>query len=176
MRSTLETVGEHLLGTLSVAWQPHGRRVRDFGPGQRDRALGRRRPASEIKRWKPAPTPTQALAFSPDGDMLASAAGKVVTLWSPLGEKIHAFAPAASSAVALAFDRPGTDLGVALNGETRGASHREIPLRNAALQVAGRLSHGKLQRQWTISRKRHGRWLAAFLESLDGQGFTDARL
>ena len=45
-----------------------------------------------------------------------------MTLWSPLGEKIHAFAPAASAAVALAFDRPGTDLGVALNGEL--AVHR----------------------------------------------------
>ena len=42
--------------------------------------------------------------------------------------------------------------------------------------MAGRLSHGKLQRQWPISRKRHGRRLAAFLESLDGQGFTDARI
>ena len=60
--------------------------------------------------------------FSPSGEMLASAAGKVVTLWSPAGEKIHAFAPAASSAAALAFDRPGTDLGVALNGEL--AVHR----------------------------------------------------
>ena len=47
---------------------------------------------------------------------------KSVTLWSPQGEKIHAFAPAASAAVALAFDRPGTDLGVALNGEL--AVHR----------------------------------------------------
>ena len=75
-----------------------------------------------VRRWKPAPTPTQALAFSPSGEMLASAAGKVVTLWTPAGEKIHAFAPAATTAVALAFDKPGTDLGVALNGEI--AVHR----------------------------------------------------
>jgi WD40 repeat protein len=76
----------------------------------------------EIKRWIPAPTPTQALSFSPDGEVLASAAGKVVWLWSAQGERIHAFAPAASAAVALSFDRPGTDLGVALNGEL--AVHR----------------------------------------------------
>src|SRR5689334_21510777 len=38
------------------------------------------------------------------------------------------------------------------------------------------MSHGKLQRQWQISRKRHGRRFAALLESLDGQGFPDARL
>ena len=65
---------------------------------------------------------TQALAYSPDGELLASAAGKVVSLWSAGGEKMHAFAPAASTAVALAFDRPGTDIGVALNGEI--AVHR----------------------------------------------------
>jgi WD40 repeat protein len=45
-----------------------------------------------------------------------------VTLWTPAGEKIHAFAPAATSAAGLAFDKPGTDLGVALNGEL--AVHR----------------------------------------------------
>ena len=45
-----------------------------------------------------------------------------MSLWSPAGEKIHAFAPAATSAASLAFDRPGTDLGVALNGEI--AVHR----------------------------------------------------
>jgi WD40 repeat protein len=45
-----------------------------------------------------------------------------VSLWSPSGDKIHAFAPAASTAVALAFDKPGIDIGVALNGEI--AVHR----------------------------------------------------
>jgi WD40 repeat protein len=112
----LETVGEHLLGTLCVAWQPHAKMFATSGQDSAialwDGGTGR-----QIRRWKPAPTPTQALTFAPAGDILASAAGKVVTLWSPLGEKIHVFAAAATSAVALAFDRPGTDLGVALNGE-----------------------------------------------------------
>jgi len=54
--------------------------------------------------------------------LLATAAGKVVSLWSAGGDKVHAFAPAASTAVALAFDRPGSDIGVALNGEI--AVHR----------------------------------------------------
>jgi WD40 repeat protein len=113
---SLQTVGEHLLGTLSVAWQPHGNMFASAGQdgvlAWWDGAAGR-----EKLRLKPAPTPTQALVWAPDGSMLASAAGKSVTLWSSLGEKIHGFAPAASTAVALAFDRPGTDLGVALNGE-----------------------------------------------------------
>jgi WD40 repeat protein len=118
---TVDTVGEHLLGTLGIAWQPHAKR---FATSGQDSAvcLWDGDTGKEIKRWKPAPTPTQALTFSPSGEMLASAAGKVVALWSPLGEKIHAFAPAATAAVALAFDKPGTDLGVALNGEL--AVHR----------------------------------------------------
>jgi WD40 repeat protein len=118
---TVETVGEHLLGTLSLAWKPHGSTFATSGQDANvvlwDGSSGK-----ELKRWKPGATPTQALCFSPRGEMLAAAAGKIVTLWSPLGEKIHAFAPAATSAVALAFDRPGTDLGVALNGEL--AVHR----------------------------------------------------
>jgi WD40 repeat protein len=65
---------------------------------------------------------TQALQYSPTGELLATAAGKVVTLWTASGNKVHAFAAASSTAVALAFDKPGTDLGVALNGEI--AVHR----------------------------------------------------
>ncbi|MEO8018039.1 MAG: WD40 repeat domain-containing protein [Pseudomonadota bacterium] len=117
----LEVVGEHLLGTLSIAWRPHGN---SFATSGQDSAvvLWDAVTGTEFKRWKPAATPTQSLSFAPGGDILATAAGKVVTLWSALGEKIHSFAPAATSAVALAFDRPGTDLGVALNGEL--AVHR----------------------------------------------------
>lgn len=113
---SLDVVGEHLLGTLAVAWRPH---AKSFVSSGQDGAvaLWDGDNGQQIKRWKPAPTPTQALAFSPRGEILASAAGKSVTLWSGDGEKMHAFAPAASTAVALTFDRPGTDLGVALNGE-----------------------------------------------------------
>ena len=118
---TVEVIGEHLLGALSIVWRPH---AKVFATSGQDSAVAiwDSTSGNEIKRWKPAPTPTQALSFSPDGEVLASAAGKVVTLWSAQGEKIHAFAPAASAAVAVSFDRPGTDLGVALNGEL--AVHR----------------------------------------------------
>jgi WD40 repeat protein len=117
----LDVVGEHLLGTIALAWQPRGALFATAGQDGAV-ALWDSASAGAVKRWKPSPTATQALAFSPDGQILASAAGKSVTLWSSTGEKIHAFAPAATSAVALAFDRPGTDLGVALNGEI--AVHR----------------------------------------------------
>jgi len=121
---SLDTVGEHLLGTIALAWQPRGT---IFATAGQDGAVALWDAASgkPVKRWKPAPTATQALCFSPDGATLASAAGKAVTLWSAAGDKLHAFAPAATSAVALAFDRPGTDLGVALNGEI--AVHRVEP-------------------------------------------------
>jgi WD40 repeat protein len=117
----IEVIGEHLLGTLSIAWRP---RTSVFATSGQDSnvALWDGVSGKEVRRWKPAPTPTQALGFSPDGEILASAAGKVVTLWTAQGEKIHAFAPAASTAVALQFDRQGGDLGVALNGEI--AVHR----------------------------------------------------
>jgi len=118
---SLEIIGEHLLGTIALAWQPRGKL---FATAGQDGAVALWDSGSgkAVKRWKPAPTATQALCFSPDGETLATAAGKTVTLWSSAGEKIHAFAPAATSAASLAFDRPGTDLGVALNGEI--AVHR----------------------------------------------------
>ena len=117
---SLEVIAEHSLGTLALAWQPRGR---VFATSGQDSSIALwDETGKPVKRWKPAPTPTQALAFSPTGEILASAAGKVVTLWTPAGEKMHAFAPAATSAAALAFDKPGTDLGVALNGEL--AVHR----------------------------------------------------
>jgi WD40 repeat protein len=117
----IEVLGEHLLGALAIVWRP---RANVFATSGQDSAVALWDGVSgkQIKRWKPATTPTQALSFSPDGEILASAAGKVVTLWSAAAERIHAFAPATSTAVALAFDRPGTDLGVALNGEL--AVHR----------------------------------------------------
>src|SRR5678815_794815 len=118
---SVTTLGEHLLGTLALAWQPHAKRFATAGQDGTV-ALWDAAEARQHKRWKPGVGATQALAWSPVGDVLATATGKSVTLWSAEGDKIHAFAPAASTAVALAFDRPGTDLGVALNGEL--AVHR----------------------------------------------------
>lgn len=111
----IENIGEHLLGTLAIAWRPRGR---TFATAGQDGAIALwDETGKPLRRWKPAPAATQALCWSPDGERLASAAGKIVSLWSAAGDRVHAFAPASSTVVALAFDRPGTDLGVALNGE-----------------------------------------------------------
>lgn len=154
---SLDTVGEHLLGTLAVAWRP---RAKSFATSGQDGAvvLWDGESGKQLKRWKPAPTPTQALAFSPDGETLASAAGKSVTLWSGNGEKIHAFAPAASTAVALTFDRQGTDLGVALNGEI--SVHRIVP------SSAGPARYETRRYKWpaaclTVNFSGNGRFLAS---------------
>jgi WD40 repeat protein len=117
----LQVVGEHLLGTLAIGWQPHGRRFASAGQDGTV-AIWDADAVRELVRFKPAVSAAQALQYSPNGELLAVAAGKVVSLWSPSGDKIHAFAPAASTAVALAFDKPGIDIGVALNGEI--AVHR----------------------------------------------------
>jgi WD40 repeat protein len=117
----LQPLGEHLLGALALAWQPHGQRFATAGQDGAV-ALWDAGSAAAVKRWKPGVAPTQALAWSPDGELLATATGKVVSLWDREGGKRHSFAPATHTAVALAFDRPGTDLGVALNGEI--AVHR----------------------------------------------------
>src|SRR3954468_13521749 len=118
---SLAIVGAHLLGTLAIAWQPHAARFATAGQDG-SVALWDASAARELKAWTPAIGAPQALQYSPSGEMLAIAAGKTVSLWTPDGEKIHVFAAAASTAVALAFDKPGTDIGVALNGEI--AVHR----------------------------------------------------
>jgi len=152
---SIEVIGEHLLGTLAVAWRPQ---ADTFATSGQDSAVVVWDGAGkEIKRWKPAPTPTQTLAFSPNGAMLATAAGKGVTLWSPLGEKIHAFPPAANSAAALMFDKPGTDLGVALNGEL--AVHR-------IAQSASETRYETRRYKWpaaclTVNFSGNGRFLAS---------------
>ena len=118
---TLDTVGEHLLGTLSVAWQPHGKVFATSGQDSAI-ALWDGDAGKEIRRWKPAPTPTQALALFADRRdprERGRQGGDVVVADRREDPRVRA---AASSAVALAFDRPGTDLGVALNGEL--AVHR----------------------------------------------------
>ena len=117
----LQQIGEHLLGTLAVTWQPRAQRFATSGQDGYV-ALWDARAGTPLKRWKPGVAATQSLAWSPDGELLASATGKVVSLWSGGGDKVHAFAPAASTAVAVTFDKPGTDIGVALNGEI--AVHR----------------------------------------------------
>lgn len=152
-----DIIGEHLLGTIALTWQPRGTTFATTGQDGAI-ALWDGESGKSIKRWKPAPTATQALCYSPDGTQLASAAGKAVTLWSAAGEKVYSFPLADSSAVALAFDRPGTDLGVALNGE--------IAVHRIGTSSHGLARHETRRYKWpaaclTVNFSGNGRYLAS---------------
>lgn len=116
---SLRTVGEHAMGTLAVAWQPRGARGGGdrFATSGQDAALVLWSTTGEpIKRLRPAVAATEHLAFHPDGTRLASAAGRLVTLWSAAGEKLLELPAHAATVAAMTWDRPGRDLGVALKG------------------------------------------------------------
>lgn len=108
-------VGDHGLGALAVTWQPGGDRFASSGQDSRivmhaaddGRALAEKRPAMA---W------SAALAFSPDGTRLASAAGKQLFLWDAELEQQSTPAPLEAGVAALAFDRSGRDLGIAIHG------------------------------------------------------------
>ena len=160
------------------AW-PGSRTRKTFatsGQDGADRALGWRGRQADQALETRADADAGAGVFARAAKCSPARPAKSVTLWSPEGEKIHAFAPAASTAVALAFDKPGTDLGVALNGESR--VHRIEKSRYETRRY-----------KWpaaclTVNFSGNGRFLAsgmadgtpAFLESLHRQGFADAWL
>ena len=107
-------VGQHGMGALAVAWQPRGDRFASSGQDSRitlfdaeGKQQGSQRPAMN---W------TSALAWSPDGQQLATAAGKQVSLWDSALQPGPQLPPLAAAVVALAWDKPGRDLAAALNG------------------------------------------------------------
>lgn len=108
-------LGDHGLGALAVAWQPGGEVVASSGQDNAI-ALWDAAQGTELRRLRPAMAWTEHLAWSPDGQRLASAAGKVLSLWSMQGELQHRFDAHAGAIAALAWDRPGRDLAAATNG------------------------------------------------------------
>ena len=108
-------LGEHLMGALAVAWRP---KAESFVTSGQDNAIAfwDGTSGAEQRRIRPAMAWTEHLAWSPDGNQLASAAGKQLTLWSPEGEPLHKFEPHAGAIAALGWDKPGRDLAAATNG------------------------------------------------------------
>lgn len=111
---TARAVGEHGMGVIAVAWQPRGEAF--VTSGQDSRIALHDADGELVSEQRPAIAWTTAMAWTSDGKRLATAAGKQITLWSPSLEKEHAFAPLSSTVVALGWDKPGRDLGAAING------------------------------------------------------------
>lgn len=143
---SLRTVGEHPMGTLAVCWQPRSAQGGGdrFATSGQDGALALWSAAGgSIRRLRPAVAATEHLAFHPDGTRLASAAGRVVTIWSEAGDKLVELPPHDATVAAIAWDRPGRDLGVALKGglmlhrfDAAQPTRRPLKWEGAALSVA----------------------------------------
>lgn len=72
-----------------------------------------------FKRFRPGTAWTEHLAYSPDGKLLATATGKVLSLWDNAGELIHRFEPLAATIAGIGWDKVGNSLAAA----TQGAIH-----------------------------------------------------
>lgn len=113
---TLKTVqvGEHMLGALSVAWQPRGDTF--VSSGQDGAVVLYGADGKPARNWRPAKVASEHLAYSPDGAMLAIASGKQLSLWSAAGELLHRYEPLEAGINALGWDKPGRDLCAASHG------------------------------------------------------------
>src|SRR5262249_9713372 len=102
-------LGEHAMGTLAVAWSPGRKQI---APSGQDGVvvLWDAADGADAKRIRPAAAWTEHLAYSPDGSMLAAAAGRVLSLWARDGSKLHEFEQHGGAIAALAWDKPGRDL------------------------------------------------------------------
>ena len=126
-KPTARVLGEHGMGALAVAWRPGSSVVASSG---QDSAVvlwdtARSGAGAVLKRLRPGTAWTDHLAYSPDGKLLATATGKVVSLWNDAGELAHKFEPQAATIAALSWDKPGRDLAAATQGAV--CMHRVEP-------------------------------------------------
>jgi WD40 repeat protein len=113
-KPSTRALGEHAMGTIAVAWRPGSSVV--ASSGQDSAVVLWDTAGAEAKRLKPGMGWTEHLAYSPDGSLLATATGKVVSLWNGAGELVHKFEPHAATVAALTWDKPGRDLAAAIQG------------------------------------------------------------
>ena len=77
MRSPSKCIGEHMLGTLSVAWQPHAHVFATSGQDGAVALWDAARRQARSSAGSPRRRRRRRWPFRPTGEMLASAAGKV---------------------------------------------------------------------------------------------------
>ena len=114
----VRVLGEHAMGAIAVSWRPGSSTVASSGQDSAVvlwdvTATG---DAAATKRLRPGMGWTERIAYSPDGKLLATATGKVLSLWSDTGELVHKFEPHDANIAALAWDKPGRDLAAATQG------------------------------------------------------------
>ncbi|MBV6424313.1 MAG: hypothetical protein NAOJABEB_02123 [Steroidobacteraceae bacterium] len=138
---TPRTIGRHENGVLAVAWRSDGARLASAG---QDGTLAVWRASDGAALWRTAPDKAwvEHLAWQPGGNLLASAAGRCVDLWSPEGERLHRFDGHGGVVAAIAWDgakRLGAAAfgGVWLHGIANGAITTDaLPWKGAPLTLA----------------------------------------
>ena len=97
-------VGEHLLGALSVAWQPRGENFVSCGQDGalmlHDGVAGR-----QLALQRPRALGLTSIAWAPDGRCLATASGRQLNLWTSTLELAHALPPLEAGIAAIGWDR-----------------------------------------------------------------------
>src|SRR6185503_15519748 len=108
----VRVLGEHGMGTIAVAWQPGAQRLASSGQDGAVVLWNISDPGAS-KRLRPGTGWTEHIAYSPDGKLLATATGKVLSLWDGAGELVHKYEPLPATIAALTWDKPGRDLAAA---------------------------------------------------------------
>jgi len=113
-------LGEHTMGAIAVAWKPGGSVLASSGQDSTvvvwDAAAAPGGESAVRARLRPGSAWTDHIAWSPDGNLLATATGKVLSLWDEKGERVHQSEPLPSTIAALAWDRTGRDVATAVQG------------------------------------------------------------
>ncbi|MBV6417008.1 MAG: hypothetical protein CMLOHMNK_01633 [Steroidobacteraceae bacterium] len=135
------TIGRHENGVLAVACRSDGARMASAG---QDGTIAEWRAADGGESWRTAPDRAwvEHLVYQPGGNLLASAAGRNVDLWSDDGTRLHRYEGHGGVVAALAWDgakRLGAAAfgGVWIHGVANGAFTTEaLPWKGAPLTLA----------------------------------------
>lgn len=105
--SVTATLPGHTMGTNAIDWHPDSARLASIGQDGKacvwDARTGARLHVLQVgASWG------ERAIWSPKGDMLATAAGKIVRLWNTRGEQVREFTDHASTVTDIAW-KPGTD-------------------------------------------------------------------
>lgn len=108
------TLAGHASGTLALAWHPRSALL--ASAGQDGRARLWQDGQAEIATLDGGAAWVERLAWNPDGDVLATAAGRLLRLWSPSGSALGEYRDHPSTIADLKWRPGGRDLAAAVYG------------------------------------------------------------